>query len=80
MKASKYDWLFGIVLIAGLIIIPLVIFLPGAEKDLSAVIPGKTFPCGSRTQTTRISSRAHSKPALMSPGPVWNAIRTRPRK
>jgi octaheme c-type cytochrome (tetrathionate reductase family) len=35
MKATKFGWLFGVVLIAGLIIIPLVIFLPGAEKPNS---------------------------------------------
>jgi octaheme c-type cytochrome (tetrathionate reductase family) len=35
MKATKFGWLFGVVLITGLIIIPLVIFLPGAEKPRS---------------------------------------------
>ena len=35
MKGSKFEWLFGIVLIAGIIIIPLVLFLPGSDKPIS---------------------------------------------
>lgn len=36
MKASKYNWIIGIFLVTGLIIIPLVIFLPGSDKPTSA--------------------------------------------
>ena len=43
MKGSKFGWLFGIILIAGIIIIPLVIFLPGSEKPRS-VDPWKNVP------------------------------------
>jgi octaheme c-type cytochrome (tetrathionate reductase family) len=35
MKLSKFSWVFGFVLIVGLIVIPLVIFLPAGEKTTS---------------------------------------------
>ena len=43
MKGFKFDWLFGIILVAGLIIIPLVIFLPGSD-DSPAGDPWENVP------------------------------------
>lgn len=36
MKLSKYTWLYGLAIIAAIIVIPILIFLPIAEKNISA--------------------------------------------
>ena len=43
MKASKYNWLIGAVIVLGAVIVPIVVFFPGLDH-LTAQIPGTMFP------------------------------------
>ena len=79
MKLSKYTWLFGLVITIGLIVVPMIIFLPRADKTMSAD-PWEMYLSAFPIRIIRTSSRDRSKPVLMSPGLAWNVMMMLPER